>query len=111
MPMMEKTLAYLSLTEGGIDAMIAYKTDGLLSRSHIRVLKDDLRALPPYDVAPIVRCEALQKHPELKPILELLAGKISDETMQQLNDKVERGDMSYKDVAIEFLIRENLIPI
>ena len=108
-PMMEKTLAYLSLSEGGIDAMIAYKTDGLLSRFSLRVLEDDQRAFPPYDMAPIVRSDVLEKHPELRSILELLAGKIYDEVMQRLNDTVEREGKSCKEVAREFLEEQKLV--
>ena len=106
--MMEKTLAYLSLSEGGIDAMIAYKTDGLLTRFPLRVLEDDKRALPPYDMAPIVRSNVLMKHPELRPIIELLAGRISDQVMQQLNDAVEREGKSCKEVARNFLKEQKL---
>jgi osmoprotectant transport system permease protein len=51
----------------------------------------------------------LQKHPELKKVLNLLAGKITDEKMQQLNADVDIKKKSYDEVADEFLKDEGLI--
>ena len=43
----------------------------------------------PYDAVSIVKNEISEKYPELKKVLTRLAGKISHEQMQQLNDEMD----------------------
>ena len=106
---MEKTLAYLILNEGGVDALVAYKTDGLLSRFPLRLLEDNLNLFPPYDLAPVMRRELIESHPEVREVIDRLSGRLSDAVMQQLNDSVERGGRDYKEVAASFLRLEKLV--
>ncbi len=108
-PLMQKTLACLSLFEGGVEAMVGYQTDALLSRFPLRVLDDDKDVLPPYAVAPIVRRDVLEKHPEVREIINRLAGRISNIKMQRLNYAVEAERKEVKEVARSFLKAEKLL--
>lgn len=109
-PLMEKTLAYLTLSKRGqLDAVLAFSTDGLLSRYQMRILEDDLKVLPPYDASIVVRERSLEKYPQIKGVLSSLSGKISVEIMQKLNDQVEREGKDYKRVATEFLESQGLL--
>lgn len=106
---MEHGLAYEAVRSGLVDLTDAYTTDAALRRFPLIVLEDDRRFFPPYDAAPVVRAETLASHPELGPILDLLAFRISAETMQTLNDQVLGAGRSYADVAQEFLRTEGLL--
>jgi osmoprotectant transport system substrate-binding protein len=51
----------------------------------------------------------LKKHPEIADALNLLAGKLSNETMQQLNAKVDVDKKDPQDVASEWLKSQGFI--
>jgi osmoprotectant transport system permease protein len=67
------------------------------------VLEDDLDLFPAYHGAPLVRTELLEEHPELNDIFNLLAGKIDDAMMQEINYQVDVENRSVKDVASELI--------
>ncbi|MFN3367160.1 MAG: glycine betaine ABC transporter substrate-binding protein, partial [Exiguobacterium mexicanum] len=73
------------------------------------VLEDDKQFFPPYYAVPIVSEETLAEHPELADVLNLLSGKITDETMQELNYLADVEKQRPEKVARDFLIREGLI--
>ncbi|MDX1997348.1 MAG: glycine betaine ABC transporter substrate-binding protein [Thermoanaerobaculia bacterium] len=106
---MEHGLAYEAVRSGLVDLTDAYTTDAALRRFPLIVLEDDRRFFPPYDAAPVVRAETLARHPELGPILDLLAFRISAETMQTLNDQVLGAGRGYDEVAREFLVGQGLL--
>jgi glycine betaine/choline ABC-type transport system substrate-binding protein len=51
----------------------------------------------------------LKKHPEIAEVLNLLDGKLSTETMQQLNAKVDVDKQDTQDVAGAWLKAQGLI--
>lgn len=106
---LEHGLAYEAIRSGLVDLTDAYTTDAALRRFPLVILEDDRRFFPPYDAAPVVRADTLARHPELGPILDLLAFQISAETMQTLNEEVLGVGRDYDEVAREFLIAEGLL--
>ncbi|MFT9488364.1 MAG: glycine betaine ABC transporter substrate-binding protein [Tepidibacillus sp.] len=74
-----------------------------------QVLKDDKQFFPPYYAAPVVRQDTLEKHPEIADALNQLAGKLSDQTMSQLNSQVDLDGKDAKDVAHDWLVSQGLI--
>gem|GEM_PF-2594259 len=55
------------------------------------------------------RDATLKKHPEIAEVLNLLDGKLSTETMQQLNAKVDVDKQDPQDVADAWLKAQGLI--
>lgn len=106
---MEHGLAYEAIKSGRIDMTDAYTTDGKLLRFPVRVLKDDRRFFPPYDCAPIIRLDALQRHPELAEVLNRLAFTLPAARMQRLNFEIEEEGRSFATVARDFLREEELV--
>lgn len=106
---MEHGLAYAAINHGEIDLIDAYSTDGKLLRYRLRVLEDDRGYFPHYHAAPVVRAETLRRHPELGPLLERLALRLSADRMQRLNYLVEEEKRSFVDVARGFLQAEGLV--
>ena len=66
------------------------------------LLEDDKHVWPPYNLAPIVRDEVLEAHPEIADTLNKISAKITTEEITKLNAKVDVDKESYKDVAKEF---------
>ncbi|MCH3963239.1 MAG: ABC transporter permease subunit [Clostridium sp.] len=102
-------LRYTALNQKESDVIDAFSTDGLLKQFDLKILKDDKGAFPPYYAVPTIRSEVLKKNPELKDILNKLAGKIDDETMMELNYKVDSLGQKPEAVADQFLREKKLV--
>ncbi|WP_245575854.1 glycine betaine ABC transporter substrate-binding protein [Alicyclobacillus contaminans] len=106
---MEIGLKYSALTNGKVDVIDAFSTDGNIPANHLVLLKDDKHLFPPYYAVPIVRDSVLKAHPELKDVLNKLAGKITDAEMQKLNEEVDLQHKKAADVAEEWLKQNGLL--
>jgi osmoprotectant transport system substrate-binding protein len=102
-------LKYKGLTDGEADVAVAFGTDGEISAFNLVVLEDDQGLFPPYQVAPVVRQEALDANPGIADALNALAPKLTNETMQRLNYEVSGNQREPAEVAREFLTQEGLI--
>ena len=106
---MDHGIMYRSLGEGAVDVVDAYATDGQIKVFDLIILKDDKEFFPPYDCLPVVRQDTLDKYPEIEEALSKLAGKLSEQAMQELNAKVDDQGMKEEVVAHEFLVSSGLI--
>jgi osmoprotectant transport system permease protein len=102
-------LMYQALKESQLDVIGGYTTDGRIQAFDLKILTDDHAYFPPYYVAPLVSQATLRKYPVLKNILAKLAGKISNETMQNLNYAVDEHKKDIRSVAAEFLKGQGLL--
>ena len=106
---MEPKLRYQAVKKGDINLIDAYSTDAELKQYDMVVLKDDKHVFPPYQGAPLFKEKYLKEHPEIKKPLNKLAGKITDEEMQEMNYKVTvKNEDPYK-VAKDYLKKHHLI--
>lgn len=87
----------------GVNAAMAYGTDGSLSALNLVVLADPRGAQPVYEPAPIVRGEVAAKYPELATILDPVFGSLNLETLQSLNSKIAFEGQNAADVARSYL--------
>ncbi|MFD2863423.1 ABC transporter permease/substrate-binding protein [Mucilaginibacter antarcticus] len=99
---------YKAAFESELDVISGYSTDGRLKAYDLVVLDDDKKIFPPYYAAPIVRDDALRRFPELEKTLNLLAGKISDSVMTDLNYRTDYLHQTPERVAKDFLVAHNL---
>jgi osmoprotectant transport system substrate-binding protein len=102
-------LRYRGLVDGEADVAVAFGTDGEISAFDLLILEDDKNLFPPYQVAPVVRQDALDDNPGIADSLNALAPLLTDETMQRLNYEVSGEQREPADVAKEFLIEQGLI--
>ncbi|WP_231460263.1 ABC transporter permease/substrate-binding protein [Pedobacter sp. Leaf132] len=91
-----------------LDVISGYSTDGRLKAFGLKILKDDKGIFPPYYAAPIVLQSSLKKFPELEKTLNLLAGKITDSVMTDLNYRTDYLHQTPERVAKDFLLKNNL---
>lgn len=106
---MQAKLRYRAIHKGDINLVDAYATDGEMKQFNLKILEDDKSMFPPYQCAPLLRKETLEKYPELKKILNKLGGKISDAEMQEMNYAVNAKGESPKKVAEDFLKQKGLL--
>ncbi|MBV9081703.1 MAG: ABC transporter substrate-binding protein [Acidobacteriaceae bacterium] len=103
---MDLGLLYKALQQDQIDMAAANSTDGLLTSTAYLPLVDDRRAFPPYNASLVVREALLHDRPMVGPALTMLSGRISDETMRDLNRRVDVLHRPIAEVAREFLAKE-----
>lgn len=93
---MDLGLTYRALADSQVDLIAGNSTDGQIEALHLVALEDDRHYFPPYQAAPVVREEALRRHPEIRAALDQLAGRIDERTMRRLN---ELADVEHRDIA------------
>lgn len=106
---MDPGLMYKALSEGAVDIIDGFATDGRIQAYGLITLKDDKHFFPPYYATPLIREETLKKYPEVGKVLDSLSGTISDGIMRELNYKVDGRGERPSDVAREFLLSRGLI--
>lgn len=96
-------LKYKALLDGDADVAVAFGTDGQIDADHLVVLADDKHFWPPYQVAPVIRDDALVRFPQARRALDALSPHITDAAMRHLNWRVDGGHEEPADVARDFL--------
>ena len=106
---LEPKLRYTAIQNGEINLIDAYSTDSELEKYDLAVLEDDRKLFPPYQGAPLLRKEILEKYPELEKILGMLKGRITDADMREMNYEVGVNGKRAEDVAKEYLKKNGII--
>jgi osmoprotectant transport system permease protein len=91
---MDLSLTYRALADKRVDLIAGDATNGLIAKLDLFMLADDRRYFPPYHAVPVIRAETISQYPELWPVFDRLAGKVTDAEMRQMNyeAEVERKD-------------------
>lgn len=100
---MELGLIYRALESKQVDVVAGNSTDGMIAAMNLVMLEDDKRYFPPYDAVPLLRQSSAQKVPELKQVIESLAGKISADAMRRANFLVDGKRQTPKTAALSLL--------
>ncbi|MFQ5796125.1 MAG: glycine betaine ABC transporter substrate-binding protein [Candidatus Bipolaricaulia bacterium] len=103
-------LTHQALNEQQVDVAMVFGTDPQNARFNFRVLTDDKNFFPIYDLAPVIRKEVADRHPEVVRLLNRLVTTIPDaDTMRELNAIVDIDKRDPEDVAREWLVQHGLI--
>jgi osmoprotectant transport system substrate-binding protein len=106
---MEIGLVFPALANGDVDVSVVAATDGRIAAMDLTLLEDDRSFFPNYALVPVVRKDTLEAHPDLEAVLESLASKLDDATMQRLNGEVDVQKKSIEDVAAAYLQESGLL--
>lgn len=87
----------------GVNAAMAYGTDGALAALGLVVLADTKSVQPVYAPAPVVRAQILQEHPQIRAALEPVFASLALETLQALNARIAVNGEDAKAVARDHL--------
>ena len=85
-----------------------YSTDGRIVGLDLIALQDDKAFFPAYNPAVTMRQATLQKHPEIKALLEPIAALLDDKTITTLNSQAADGTKPLV-IAVNWLKSEGLI--
>jgi osmoprotectant transport system substrate-binding protein len=93
----------------GVNAAMAYGTDGALAALGLVILDDTKGVQPVYAPAPIVREDALKKNPKIAEALAPVFKLLDRPTLQSLNAKIQLEGQDAKKVAGDFLKSKGLL--
>jgi osmoprotectant transport system substrate-binding protein len=107
---MDLGLLYRALANHQVDIVAGNSTDGPIRALGFTVLSDDLHYFPPYEAVPLVREDSLTRHPEIQIAMDRLAGKVSAEDVQAMNDAVDGKHQDVTEVVSDFRAQKGLQP-
>jgi osmoprotectant transport system substrate-binding protein len=87
----------------GVNAAMAYGTDGALAALGLVVMSDPKGAQIVYEPAPVVRAAILDKYPAIKTVLEPVFASLDLATLQTLNARIAVEGQDAKQVAAAYL--------
>ena len=105
---MEFGLMYQAIKDKQVDLIAANSTDGLIPVLNLVVLEDDKKYFPPYQAVPIFNQATLTKYPELRSVVNQLAGLISTKDIQSMNYQVDNKSQPVDRVVRAWLKSKNL---
>jgi len=94
----------------GVNAAMAYGTDGALAALGLTALADDKGAQVVYAPAPVVREAVLQQHPEIAAVLDPVFATLRLETLQKLNAEIAVDGADAGAVATAYLKSQHFLP-
>jgi osmoprotectant transport system substrate-binding protein len=94
----------------GVNAAMAYGTDGAIAALGLVALKDDKGAQIVYAPAPVVREMVVQQHPEIGAWLDPVFASLTLETLQALNGEVVVDGLDGAVVAASYLKSKHFLP-
>lgn len=104
------TLRAAAEAMSGVNAAMAYGTDGAIAALGLTALEDDKGAEVVYAPAPVVREAVLQQHPEIARLLDPVFATLTLETLQRLNAGIAVDGEDAAAVAVAYLKSKGFLP-
>jgi len=93
----------------GVNAAMAYGTDGPVAALGLQTLEDPKGVQPIYAPAPIIREAALKAHPNIPDLLKPVFASLDTKTLQGLNAKIAVDGQDAKKVAAKYLQEKGFV--
>jgi len=99
---MDLSLSYRALADRGVDIIAGNSTDGMIATLGLTQLEDDRHYFPPYEAVFLARRDTLSRLPQMREVIQKLAGAISTDEMRHLNYEVDGEKRAAADVVREW---------
>ena len=93
----------------GVNAAMAYGTDGPVAALGLVILDDPKGIQPVYAPAPVIRDAVLAKYPKIRDVLATVFKTLDGVTLQTLNAKISLEGQDAKKVAADYLKSKGLV--
>ncbi|SDG25598.1 osmoprotectant transport system substrate-binding protein [Lentzea fradiae] len=100
---------YSAIAGGTCPVGEVFTTDGRIAAQKLRVLDDDKKAFPQYNVAPTVRAEFLERHPNVRGPLETVSRELTNDQMIELCRQVDVDGKDAGVVARDWMVSKGFI--
>lgn len=103
------TLKAAAEQTSGVNAAMAYGTDGPVAALGLRTLEDPKGVQPIYAPAPIIREAALKQHAKIPELLKPVFASLDGPTLQKLNAQIAVEGQDAKQVAAAYLKEKGFV--
>lgn len=104
------SLRHEVLTRGLADVSVVFTTDGQIRADRLRLLEDDRRFLPPYNVSLLLRRDVLRAAgADLPRVVAMVQKGLTTRVMQELNSRVDLDKDTPEQAAKAYLQQFGLI--
>jgi osmoprotectant transport system substrate-binding protein len=86
-----------------------FATDGRIEALDLVVLEDDRQYFTPYNPAVSIRTEVLEQNPVIGDVLATVTAALDDQTLRQLNAKVDVDGSTPEETAKNWLVEEGFV--
>lgn len=93
----------------GVNAAMAYGTDGPVAALGLVILDDNRAVQPVYAPAPVLRAEALAQQPRIAALLDAVFKTLDAPTLQRLNAQIALAGQDARPVAAAYLKSRGLL--
>ena len=93
----------------GVNAAMAYGTDGPVAALGLVILEDNLAVQAVYAPAPVLRAELLAREPRIAPLLAPVFAALDAPTLQRLNAQIALAGQDARSVAQAWLKSKSLV--
>lgn len=93
----------------GVNAAMAYGTDGPVAALGLQTLSDPKGVQPIYAPTPVVRESVLKAYPEMGEWLKPVFASLDEKTLQQLNASIAVEGLDAKKVAADYLKQKGFV--
>ncbi|MCS3602311.1 osmoprotectant transport system substrate-binding protein [Buttiauxella sp. BIGb0471] len=93
----------------GVNAAMAYGTDGPVAALGLQTLSDPKGVQPIYAPTPVVREAVLKAYPEMDAWLKPVFASLDEKTLQQLNASIAVEGLDAKKVAADYLKQKGFV--
>ncbi|MBJ3815414.1 ABC transporter substrate-binding protein [Shimwellia pseudoproteus] len=97
------TLKAAAQQTSGVNAAMAYGTDGPVAALGLQTLTDPRHVQPAYAPAPVIRQATLKNYPQIETWLKPVFAALDQQTLQQLNARIAVDGQDAKSVATAWL--------
>jgi osmoprotectant transport system substrate-binding protein len=94
----------------GVNAAMAYGTDGAIAALGLKALCDDKGAQVVYEPAPVVRAAVLRAHPQIGAALDPVFASLTLTRLQRLNAAIAVAGQEADAVARGYLVAHHFLP-
>lgn len=107
--LMDLGAIYQATANGECNFGEVFATDGRVPALDLVVLEDDERYFPRYNLSGVIHQDLYEEYPQIEDLIDPLTERLDNETMANLNARVDTDGEEPADVAWDFLVEEGFI--
>lgn len=100
---------YAATANGECNFGEIFTTDGRIKALDLKVLEDDERFFPAYNVSVVVREELMDEYPQIEELFAPVAAELTDEVLIELNAQIDVDGREPAEVAFDWLQQEGFV--
>lgn len=107
--LMDLGAIYQATADGVCTFGLVFATDGRIPALDLVVLEDDEEFFPRYNLSGVIHEDLYEEYPQVEELLTPLTERLDNDTMAELNARVDVEGQEPSDVAWEFLLDEGYV--